>query len=169
MDRTGIIVVTLCAILLGVWFVEQKSMRTQHVPQPQTGTNTLAAAPNDQRRGHGTASARASPAAPVYSFDTNVPEQIDRAHERRARYTFTSRGGGLKPVELLDYPETISARWKMKTRPEQRRGHVEHPRARAGAGGSGRRQSGRRRQFHLDDKPPTAFARKKFCRTVCGW
>ncbi len=29
----------------------------------------------------------------------------------RARYTFTSRGGGLKLVELLDYPETISARW----------------------------------------------------------
>ena len=33
-----------------------------------------------------------------------------------ARYTFTSRGGGLKLVELLDYPETISARWtKTKT------------------------------------------------------
>ncbi len=31
-----------------------------------------------------------------------------------ARYTFTSRGGGLKSVELLDYPETISARWKKK-------------------------------------------------------
>ena len=28
---------------------------------------------------------------------------------RTARYTFTSRGGGLKSVELLDYPETISA------------------------------------------------------------
>ena len=35
-----------------------------------------------------------------------------RAHERpNARYTFTSRGGGLKQIELLDYPETISARW----------------------------------------------------------
>ncbi len=33
-----------------------------------------------------------------------------------ARYTFTSRGGGLKFVELLDYPEIISARWtKTKT------------------------------------------------------
>ena len=29
-------------------------------------------------------------------------------------YTFTSRGGGLKSVELLDYPETVSARWKKK-------------------------------------------------------
>ena len=33
-----------------------------------------------------------------------------------ARYTFTSRGGGLQRVDLLDYPETISARWtKTKT------------------------------------------------------
>ncbi len=32
----------------------------------------------------------------------------------RARYTFTSRGGGLKLVELLDYPQTISARWKTR-------------------------------------------------------
>jgi hypothetical protein len=30
----------------------------------------------------------------------------------RARYTFTSPGGGLRQVELLDYPQTISARWK---------------------------------------------------------
>jgi YidC/Oxa1 family membrane protein insertase len=29
-----------------------------------------------------------------------------------ARYTFTSRGGGLKLVELLEFPETISARWR---------------------------------------------------------
>ena len=33
---------------------------------------------------------------------------------------------------------------------EQRRGHVEHPRARAGAGGPGRRGFCRRRQFHAD-------------------
>ena len=38
-------------------------------------------------------------------------------HHDWARYTFTSRGGGLKLVELLDYPETISARWT-KTKAE---------------------------------------------------
>ena len=31
---------------------------------------------------------------------------------RKARYTFTSRGGGLKLIDLLDYPQTVSARWK---------------------------------------------------------
>ena len=53
----------------------------------------------------------ASPAA-VPVFDTNVPEQLLVLTNARARYTFTSRGGGLKSVELLDYPETISPRWK---------------------------------------------------------
>ncbi len=47
-------------------------------------------------------------------FDTNTPEQTIVRTNGRARYTFTSRGGGLKLVEMLDYPETISARWKGK-------------------------------------------------------
>ena len=53
-----------------------------------------------------------NPAPPV--FDTNMPEQLLVLTNNRARYTFTSRGGGLKLVELLDYPETISARWKIE-------------------------------------------------------
>jgi len=54
-------------------------------------------------------------------FNTNTPERLlvltnGRPLHDWARYTFTSRGGGLKLVELLDYPETISARWtKTKT------------------------------------------------------
>jgi YidC/Oxa1 family membrane protein insertase len=47
-------------------------------------------------------------------FDTNTPEELRVITNARARYTFTSRGGGLKSVELLDYPETISARWIKK-------------------------------------------------------
>ena len=47
-------------------------------------------------------------------FDTNTPEKLLVITNARARYTFTSRGGGLKSVELLDYPETISPRWKRK-------------------------------------------------------
>ncbi len=108
MDRTGIIVVTLCAILLGVSFYEQQKYYS-HLPQPQTGTNTLAAAQTT------TANASAGLAAPTavsaYSFDTNTPERTLVLANQLARYTFTSRGGGLKLVELLDYPETVSARW----------------------------------------------------------
>jgi YidC/Oxa1 family membrane protein insertase len=118
MDRTGIIVVTLCAILLGLWFMtEQKhyaQLRQQQ--QQQTGTNgqmvhvtvtNLADISNQLNV--------AVTTAPV--FDTNLPEQTMVLTNKRARYTFTSRGGGLKLVELLDYPETVSPRWEKQASP----------------------------------------------------
>src|SRR5208282_1654327 len=111
MDRTGIIVVTLCAILLGFWFIEQQKYAPPR-PQPQPVTNTATAAPA------GTANSNVVPPAPgtvsLPVFDTNTPEELLVISNARARYTFTSRGGGLKLVELLDYPETISPRWKRK-------------------------------------------------------
>jgi YidC/Oxa1 family membrane protein insertase len=111
MDRTGIIVVTLCAILLGLCFYEQQKYYA-HLPPPQTGTNTLATAQTTTANGGAALSVPST--APVYSFDTNTPEQTVVLTNKRARYTFTSRGGGLKLVELLDFPETISARWKIE-------------------------------------------------------
>jgi YidC/Oxa1 family membrane protein insertase len=111
MDRTGIIVVTLCAILLVFWFVEQQKYAPPR-PQPQSATNTATAAQTV------TANSNAvSPppnVVPVHVFDTNAPEELLVITNARARYTFTSRGGGLKLVELLDYPETVSPRWKKK-------------------------------------------------------
>jgi YidC/Oxa1 family membrane protein insertase len=53
-----------------------------------------------------------APVLPI--FDTNALETLLITNHGRARYTFTSRGGGLKSVELLDYPETVSPRWKKK-------------------------------------------------------
>jgi len=41
-----------------------------------------------------------------------VLEELKVITNAHARYTFTSRGGGLKSVELLDFPETVSLRWK---------------------------------------------------------
>ena len=118
MDRTGIIVVTLCVILLGAWFIREQKYYSQ-VAQSQTGSNTLATVQppaftttSNAAPAGTTAGAAATTGFPV---DTNVAEQtlvLTNAHER---YTFTSRGGGLKSVELLDYPETISARWKQTT------------------------------------------------------
>ena len=109
MDRTGIIVVSICAVLLLLSFYEQKKYYS-HLPPPPAGTNALATVPATAAN-----PALAGPtAAPGFSFDTNIPEQTLVLTNRRARYTFTSRGGGLKLVELLDYPETISARWKIE-------------------------------------------------------
>ncbi|HUA39420.1 MAG TPA: membrane protein insertase YidC [Candidatus Sulfopaludibacter sp.] len=118
MDRTGIIVVSLCVVLMGVWFVTEQKYYSQVARSP-AGTN----APVNVQTPNAGAAPGTAPAVPTagagvpsgFSFDTNVPEQtivLTRAHER---YTFTSWGGGLKSVELTNYPETVSARWKQKT------------------------------------------------------
>ena len=114
MDRTGIIVVTLCAILLVYWFVGQQKYAQQQARY--AATNQMAKA---QSQFTATSSNAVSPtlnmtAAALPVFDTNVPEASLVITNARARYTFTSRGGGLKSVELLDYPETVSPRWKKK-------------------------------------------------------
>ncbi|MGD0206512.1 MAG: membrane protein insertase YidC [Verrucomicrobiota bacterium] len=111
MDRTGIIVVTLCAILLVFWFVEQQKYAPPR-PQPQSATNTATAAQTVTANSNAVSPPPNVVSLPV--FDTNAPEELLVITNARARYTFTSRGGGLKSVELLDYPETVSPRWKKK-------------------------------------------------------
>ncbi|HXE42900.1 MAG TPA: membrane protein insertase YidC, partial [Candidatus Baltobacteraceae bacterium] len=114
MDKTGIIVVSLCVVLLGFWFVQQKKQtdRWQEQQRQFALTNKSIAIQ--------TVTNVNSPAtAPTTSisnlpFDTNAPEQTIVLTNGRVRYTFTSRGGGLKLAELLDHPETISPRWKLK-------------------------------------------------------
>ena len=124
MDRTGIIVVSLCAAVLVFWFIEQSKIAQQRAQQQALfdATNRIAAAQSQPATATATTSAvsPAPAATPGYSLGTNAPEQLLVLTNRQAdytnRYTFTSRGGGLKLVELLAYPETISARWtKTKT------------------------------------------------------
>ena len=122
MDKTGIIVVTLCALLLGWWFIEQNKYakeqaeyaRTHPISTPTAVQGVLTNGSNVTNQLE-EAIARASgryigPGV----LPTNSPEQTMVLTNGKARYTFTSRGGGLKLVELLDYPETISARWTLK-------------------------------------------------------
>jgi YidC/Oxa1 family membrane protein insertase len=124
MDKTGIIVVSICVLLLGWWFVEQNKY-AQQVARQQAQyqkTNQLAAAQSRLAATNSTAAATTTATAPAATtpavFDTSAPEQIIVLTNRQAdytnRYTFTSRGGGLKLVELLKFPQTISARWTTK-------------------------------------------------------
>jgi YidC/Oxa1 family membrane protein insertase len=112
MDRTGIIVVTLCAILLAVCFYEQQKYRAQPARLP-VNTNAVAGAPFPAAGANPVFAAPAPASLPA--FDTNTPEQLRVITNAQVRCTFTSRGGGLKSVELLNYPETISPRWKGKS------------------------------------------------------
>ncbi len=116
MDKTGIIVVSICALLLGWWFIEQNKI-AQQVAQQQAlfaRTNPAAITQNQLPATNSnpvSATMTASPVTLPVIFDTNSPERIIVLTNAKARYTFTSRGGGLKLIELLDYPQTVSARW----------------------------------------------------------
>src|ERR1022692_823759 len=104
MDKTGIIVVSLCVLLLGWWFVEQNKMAQQQAhfnatnivatPTASHGVLTNAANVSSQLD---EAFARATGTHAEFGiFPTNLPEQTLMLTNGRARYTFTSRGGGLK-------------------------------------------------------------------------
>jgi YidC/Oxa1 family membrane protein insertase len=113
MDRTGIIVVSICAILLGFWFYESQKLAQQRLALQQAqqalNTNIVLTAQASA------ASTVPTPSVPGFSISTNSPERILVITNAQARYTFTSRGGGIKSIELFKYPETISPRWKKDT------------------------------------------------------
>ena len=116
MDRTGIIVVSLCVVLLGIWFVQQNKIAVERARY--AATNQMARAQNRPApAGPNTATPPATLTATRAAgvFNTNFPETLLVVTNADARYTFSSRGGGLKSVELLEYPETVSPRWKSKT------------------------------------------------------
>src|SRR6266403_1953763 len=112
MDRTSILIIVVCFILIGLWsfvlmpkWYPQKPMpRGTNAPSATvTGTNQVAVT-------HAPVLAEATTNAPRVVLNTNVPEDLVVISNENARYTFTSHGGGLKLVELLRYPETVSTR-----------------------------------------------------------
>jgi YidC/Oxa1 family membrane protein insertase len=110
MDRTGIIVVSICAILLVAWFVEEQKYQAQR-PAPVGASNPAASTTTTAATVPSPVTA-ATAATSVPTFDSNAPENLIVLTNANARYTFTSRGGGLKSVELSKYPDTIPLRWK---------------------------------------------------------
>ncbi|HEY4415124.1 MAG TPA: membrane protein insertase YidC [Verrucomicrobiae bacterium] len=116
MDKTGIAAISLCVVLLGVWFFHENKVEQQRLQQ-QMAYNAahraeLAAAATNAIITNVASTPPATTTAGVPAFDSNLPEELIVLTNANARYTFTSRGGGLKLVELLKYPETISARWR---------------------------------------------------------
>jgi YidC/Oxa1 family membrane protein insertase len=115
MDKKGIIAVVICVLLLGWWFIEQNKTE-QHRLQLQAQFDATNKVSQAEAKIAAANSAIANPVsastATVTPFDIDAPEQTLVLTNGRARYTFTSRGGGLKKIELLKYPETISLRWQ---------------------------------------------------------
>jgi YidC/Oxa1 family membrane protein insertase len=109
MDRTGIIVVAICAILLGFGLYQSNKYET-YMQQQRALSNTNSVA---VEQSPSPASATVSSTTiPGFSLSTNAPEKTITLTNGDACYIFTSRGGGIKSLGLLDYPETITPRWK---------------------------------------------------------
>jgi YidC/Oxa1 family membrane protein insertase len=113
MDRTGIIVVSICAVLLVLWFVQTQKQEARWQQQKAEFARTNVVSTPQMAANPATVSTTTTVSTQI--FDTNAPENLIVISNADARYTFTSRGGGLKTVELLEYPETISARWKKES------------------------------------------------------
>jgi YidC/Oxa1 family membrane protein insertase len=114
MDKTGIFVISLCVLLLGWWFVEQNKMaKEQALYNAAHPVTSIVVGSNSAASTTTTSTANGKPvSAPIFAPDAKEVTLV--LTNGRARYTFTSFGGGLRQVELLDYPQTISARWKDK-------------------------------------------------------
>lgn len=114
MDRKSIAVIAACLGLIVLWsyVVTPKYFTKPGVPAltnastaTLNGSNAPAAAQPAQPT---TTTAQVSEPTHRPMVGTNVPEQLLEVTNSDAHYTFTSHGGGLKMVELLKYPETVS-------------------------------------------------------------
>src|SRR5882724_10381463 len=110
MDRKSIIVIAACIVTLVLWVTVVIPKFTPPPRPVPVGTN----APVAQS---------VSPTAPSLSVaptntakfvaSTDAPEELLVVTNENARYIFTTRGGGLKEIELVRYPEKIQRKSKM--------------------------------------------------------
>jgi len=121
MDRKSIIVLVICFLLLFSWPLLVNKVFPPK-PRPPGWTNPPAAifpAATNQPPAMGTSvPAPATLEAPTPRWlvaNTNEPERLEEITNANAHYTFSSYGGGLKLVELLQYPETILSRRERRT------------------------------------------------------
>ena len=112
MDRKSILVLTVCALLFMAWTVITPRL---YPPVPISRTNTFASLTNLPASGTNSAPAL------LRATSTNLasaliapgaPEELLVLTHDQVRYTFTSYGGGLKQVELLNYPESVACNSK---------------------------------------------------------
>lgn len=100
-----------CIVFLFVWQgVLVPKYFSEKRPLPAANTNNAPAVAT-------TTTNNSSILAPAVSsvridFATNSTEQLLVITNENARYTFTSHGGGLKQIELIQFPETITRKRK---------------------------------------------------------
>jgi len=116
MDRKSIIVVVACIGLIVLWVGVIVPKFLPPKPLPPGATNLVSATSTTQTVATTSVTQTATSAppalapvtAPKPAFLPGGDEEILVLTNDNARYTFTSHGGGLKRIELVHYPETVS-------------------------------------------------------------
>jgi YidC/Oxa1 family membrane protein insertase len=117
MDRKSIIVLVACFLLLFSWpLLVNKIYPPKPLPPGQTNAlTTPQLTTNRIGTSAPTATILETTATPKSTINTAIPEQLLEITNADAHYTFTSYGGGLKIVELLHYPESVSTRREQRS------------------------------------------------------
>src|SRR5689334_10137597 len=112
MDRKSIIVLVACFLLLFSWpLLVNKIYPPRPLPPGQTNAATTPLLTTNRTGTSSPPAAVLQPAAtPKSTINTSIPEEQMEITNSDAHYTFTSYGGGLKTIELLQYPESVSMR-----------------------------------------------------------
>jgi|DewCreStandDraft_4_1066084.scaffolds.fasta_scaffold00547_45 YidC/Oxa1 family membrane protein insertase len=128
MDRKSIVILAICLGLLLLWPTIVARLYPPVPPAPHSDPGTSGPA------SHLTAPSTSAPVAELQAALTSAPPILNALTSAPAsalppgeeetlvvelpevRYTFTSRGGGLKRVELLKYPETPGRRSRVNGR-----------------------------------------------------
>src|SRR5579862_4803580 len=118
MDRKSIIILAVCFVaFFSLQWVVNKIYPPRPVPAGLTNASTSSTLPDTNQAGlpvrspeMSAAPTNLSPAIPKSS----APEELVEVTNSYAHYTFSSYGGGLKLIELLQYPETVSTRREQK-------------------------------------------------------
>jgi len=114
MDRTSIIAIVVCVLIMGLWLFVLMPKYYPAKPLPPAATNVPSATITATNSSPGSTGAPpvsgAASAQPKAIEKSDLPEELVTLANENARYTFTTHGGGLKLVELLKYPEKIPTR-----------------------------------------------------------
>jgi YidC/Oxa1 family membrane protein insertase len=110
MDRKSIIILVLCFVAFFSW---QWLVNRIYPPKPLPpgSTNALSGAftaTNGNVLSNAPVQLETLSPAPQIVANISIPEELVEVTNANAHYTFSSYGGGLKLVELLHYPETVS-------------------------------------------------------------
>jgi YidC/Oxa1 family membrane protein insertase len=122
MDRKSIIILVVSFILLMAWYPLIVNRLYPPRPLPPGSTN-IVSSPYADTNAPLTVTTQAvpsmaqAPATPQIPFVTepSAPEELLEVTNALAHFTFSSHGGGIKQIELLKYPNAVTARNKTST------------------------------------------------------